>query len=147
MTTQSPEKPIAALVLSLVAGVLILVGSGLMVGYSGPGGHYGGMMGSGFFGMMNGYYGMMNGYYGFMGGYGSGWFFGLAAIGIVSGVIVILGAVMLYNDPGRLAAWGTLILVFSVISLLGMGGFFLGAALGVAGGILAITWRRNGARP
>jgi len=50
---------------------------------------------------------------------------------------------MLYNSkPAQASAWGTLVLVFSVVSLLGMGGFFLGAILGIVGGILALTWKR-----
>jgi len=146
MTGPTPEKPIASFVLSLVAGVLILVGSGAMAGYSGQGSQYGEMMG-GYYGTMSGYYGMMNGYYGFMGGYGSGWFFAQSAIGVVSGIIVILGAIMLYSGAGRLTTWGTLIIVFSAVSLLGMGGYFIGATLGVVGGILAITWKRDAVRP
>ena len=134
------EKPTAAFVLSLIAGLLILAGSGLAMGFSGqPSYYYGGMMG--------GYTGMMNGYYGMMGGYGSGWFFALAAIGAVSGIIVILGAVMVYNQAGTASTWGTLILVFSLVSFLGMGGFFLGAVLGVVGGIMAITWKQEASRP
>lgn len=128
------EKPTAAFVLSLIAGLLILAGSGLTMGFSGqPSYYYGGMMG--------GYTGMMNGYYGMMGGYGSGWFFGLAAIGLISGVIVLVGAAMIYNNPGKVAGWGALILAFSIVSLFGMGGFFIGAILGVVGGILSLTWK------
>ena len=107
----------------------------MMYGFSGPR-YYGGMMG--------GYYGMMNGYYGMMGGYGSGWFFALAAIGAVSGIVVIIGAIMVYNRTGSLFAWGTLMIVFSLVSLFGMGGFFLGSVLGVVSGILALTWKPGG---
>ncbi len=83
--------------------------------------------------MMGGYYGMMQGY-----GFG-GWFYALAAIGLVSGVIILIGAIMVYTQPGRASTWGVLILVFSLVSFFGMGGFFLGAILGVVGGILAMT--------
>lgn len=133
------ERPTAAFVLSLIAGLLILAGSGLAMGSSGqPSYYYGGMMG--------GYAGMMNGYYGMMGGYGSGWFYGLAAIGLISGVIVLAGAVMIYNNPGKASGWGTLILAFSIVSLFGMGGFFIGAVLGVVGGSLALTWKPDQGR-
>lgn len=132
--TAETQRPTTSFVLSLIAGILILAGSGLGMGLSGrPSYYYGGMMG--------GYAGMMNGYYGMMGGYGSGWFFGLAAIGIISGLLVLVGALMIYNDPGKVAGWGTLILVFSIVSLFGMGGFFIGAVLGLVGGILALTWK------
>ena len=33
------------------------------------------------------------------------------------------------------------VLVFSIISFVGMGGFVLGALLGIAGGALALSWR------
>ncbi len=134
--TQATEnaRPDAAFVLSLVAGLLILAGSGLAMGMSGrPYYSYGGMMG--------GYAGMMNGYYGMMGGYAGGWFFGLAAIGLVSGIVLIVGAIAMYINTRSTATWGAVILIFSIASLLGMGGFFVGAALGVAGGALALTWK------
>ena len=138
MATQTGERPTASFVLSLIGGLLILGGSGIMFGFSGPG-NYGGMMG--------GYYGFMNRYYGMMGGYGGGWFSGLAAVGIVSGIMVILGAIMVYNETASTSTWGSLILVFSIAGLLGTGGFFIGAILSVVGGILALTWRRETARP
>jgi len=34
-----------------------------------------------------------------------------------------------------------MIFAFSIVSLFGMGGFFVGSILGVLGGILAITWK------
>jgi len=132
MATLAGDKPVAPFVLSLIAGALILIGSGATMGFSNPR-YYGGMM--------QGYYGMMNGYYGMMGGYGSGWFLGLAAIGVVSGIVVILGAIMAYNETARISLWGTLILAFSLVGLFGMGGFFLGAILSVVGGVLALTWK------
>ena len=133
-------RPLAGFVLSLVAGVLILAGGATMLGYvSGP---YGGMMGG--YSMMGGYGGsMMNGYYGMMmQGFG-GWFYGFAVVGIAAGVLVLFGAIMMYNRPRQVSMWGTLILVFSAVSLFGAGGFFVGAVLGIVGGILALTWREN----
>jgi len=104
------------------------------------------------------YGGMMNGYWGYggmMGGYGNGWaygpgfgmmrgyvgMFGLA--GILFGIIVIVGAVMLYNNPTQNSKWGLVILIFSVLSIFGsaMGGFGVGLILGIIGGILALTWK------
>ncbi len=64
-----------------------------------------------------------------------------AIIGIVSGVIVLVGAVMLSSHLDRNASWGTVILIFSAVGLLGGGGFLVGSLLGILGGILAITWR------
>ncbi len=91
-------------------------------------------------GMMSGYYGMMNGYYGMMGGYG-GWSYGAAALGSISGIVVLLGAVMICTRPSSTPTWGAVVLIFSILSLLGMGGFFVGAVLGVVGGAVALTWR------
>lgn len=126
------DRPVAPFILSLIAGLLILVGGGMMVSLARfP--FFGGMMG--------GYYGTMSGYYGMMGGYGGGWFYGFSVIGIISGILVLMSAIMLYNEPGRAYTWGVLILVFSVLSFFGMGGFMLGALLGVVGGTLALMWR------
>jgi len=86
------------------------------------------------FGMMRGYRGMMGNIgisYGFMGV--------LSLIGIVSGILVIIGAVMLSFHPAERMAWGTIIIVFSVISFLGMGGFLIGAILGIIGGAFALA--------
>ena len=66
---------------------------------------------------------------------------GLGAFGLVSGAIVVASGVMLQASPNRLRIWGVLILVFSVLSLLGTGGFVVGAILGIAGGIKALTWK------
>ena len=148
MTTQATatdqvvlERPTAPFVLSLIAGMLILAGSGTVMMTSFPVGGspypYGGMMGGYYGGMMGGYYGMMHGF-----GFDGGWFYGLGAIGIVSGIIILLSALMIYNQPAKTATWGALILAFSIVSLFGMGGFFFGAILGVIGGILALTWKK-----
>lgn len=129
------EKPETAFALSLVGGILMLLGGGIssmwfMFGGIGTGG----MMGT-FGGMMGGYQGMMGSL-----GFSSGWMIGLTLIGLVSGILVIVGAAMLNARPAEHASWGTVILIFSVISFLGMGGFFIGAVLGIIGGAFAISW-------
>jgi len=125
------ERPTAAFILSLVAGVFIILGGGMtslfgygFMGMMGRNGSWGGMMGPGF-GMMGFAFGMM----GFL--------------GLIFGVIVIISALMLNSKPQEHTTWGTLILIFSVISLFGsaMGGFGIGLILGIIGGILAITWK------
>ena len=135
------EKPTTAFVLSLIGGIFILLGGGMMS-----------MMGSyGSGGMMNGYWGyggMMGGYgwgygpgFGIMRGYGFSGIFGIA--GVLFGVVVVVGALMLYNKPVDHTKWGTVILIFSVLSIFGsaMAGFGLGLILGLIGGILALTWK------
>ncbi len=135
------EKPIAGYILSLTAGVLILVGSGMMMFWvSGSSPYWGGMIG----GMMNRWQGMMSGWQAMMRSTGIGtWFWGISLLGFVSGIVVILGAFMLYSQPRQAATWGSLILIFSLLSFLGMGGFFIGAVLGLVGGLLAVTWRSS----
>lgn len=140
VTDKVTERPIPAFILSLIAGLIILAGSGavMMTSFPTDGSpyYYGGMMGGYYGRMMGGYYGVMNGL-----GFGGGWFHGLGAIGIISGIIILSGAIMLYNRPAEVSMWGALVLAFSIVSFFGMGGFFLGAILGVVGGILALTWK------
>jgi hypothetical protein len=87
--------------------------------------------------------GMMGGFNGRMGGFGNllGLMEGYSLVGLVAGIVVLVGALMLNSRPTEHSTWGTIIVVFSVISLVGMGGFFIGAALGIAGGALALSWR------
>ena len=131
--TLAGERPVASSALSLMAGLLVLGGSAMVTSLSSGLPRYGGMMGGYYYGgMMGGYYGMMQGF-----GIGGGWFYGLAAIGILSGIVILVGAIMIYNQPARASTWRTLVLAFSIVSLFGMGGYFLGAAIGV----LVASWR------
>ena len=144
------ERPQIAFILSLIGGILILLGGGvssiwfMFGGFSMGGmmGGFGGMMG-GFQGMMGGFQGMMGGFQGMMGSLGIpfGFMSGFFLIGLVSGVIITIGSVMLNARPSEHNAWGMIILVFSIISLLGMGGFLVGAILGIVGGALALSWK------
>ncbi|MEM2996750.1 MAG: hypothetical protein QW639_02685 [Candidatus Bathyarchaeia archaeon] len=127
----SEERPTIAVVLSLIGGVLILLGSTMrfimpMYGWMG--------------------YGMMGGFNHMMGSPWNPFVFmgGLWLIGLVSGVLVIIGAAMLNARPAEHYAWGTIILVFSAISFLGMGGLLIGAILGIIGGVLALTFKPAG---
>jgi uncharacterized membrane protein len=70
-----------------------------------------------------------------------GYMSGLSIIGLVAGIVVTTGAIMLNARAKDRATWGIIILVFSIISLLGMGGFYIGALLGIAGGALALSLR------
>jgi hypothetical protein len=65
----------------------------------------------------------------------------MGVLGLVSGVIVLVSAVMLLANVGERRTWGVLILVFSVLSFLGLGGFIVGAILGIVGGILTLRWK------
>ncbi|MCW4033547.1 MAG: DUF6114 domain-containing protein [Candidatus Bathyarchaeota archaeon] len=128
------EKPTTAYILSLIAGILMLLGGGM--------GTYTGMMGgtySNFYGMMGGR--SMMGGYNMMGSPSWGYGMGFGIIGLIFGILVIFGAIMLDSKPKEHKTWGTLILIFSILSIFGgMGGFGIGMILGIIGGALAISW-------
>ena len=70
---------------------------------------------------------------------GLGGLYGL--VGVISGAIIIYGAVQLKAHPYQHGTWGIVILVFSLVSWVGaFGGFFLGFILAFIGGILALVW-------
>lgn len=129
------DKPTAAFILSLIAGVFMLLGGGMMTMIGSWVGRYGyGMMGR-----FGGWGGMMGTGFGMMGlGFGV-----LGVLGLVFGVIVIVSALMLNSKPEQHQTWGSLIVLFSVLSIFGsaMGGFGVGLILGLIGGVLAITWK------
>jgi hypothetical protein len=119
---QRSEQPTAAFVLSLLAGLWMLAAGGMMGGWGGGG-------------MMGGWHGMG----GWMSGRGMGnfgvwwpWF------GVFAGIIVLVGAVMLYVRPEQRRSWGVVILVASALNIfLGMMGLLAGT-LGLVGGVLAL---------
>jgi len=69
----------------------------------------------------------------------------LGGFGLVSGMIVLISGVMLRGNPSQRSVWGVLILVFSVLSFFGFGGFIVGAIVGTIGGIMALTWKPSSA--
>ena len=135
------RKLTTAIIISLVAGILIILGS-----------IYTTMWG---IGMMGGGYGwMMGGLGGMMGQPAYGAMAGTWILGLISGIIVLISAVMLKIRPGEgtqglracCIMWGSMILIFSIVSLFGgsMGGFLVGAILGIIGGALALSIRPKG---
>ena len=65
----------------------------------------------------------------------------MGGFGLVSGAIVLVSATMLLARGGTRRTWGILVLVFSVLSFIGRGGFVLGAILGIAGVVLTLRWK------
>ena len=124
----SQETPLTAFILSLIGGAFILVSGFALSLWSLYGGPW-------FNGMMRGM--TMMGRFGFP----SNLMVGFELVGLISGVLVVIGAIMMRVHPGEHVAWGTIVLVFSITSFLGMGGFIIGALLGIAGGALALSWR------
>ncbi|MGZ4942032.1 MAG: DUF4064 domain-containing protein [Halobacteriota archaeon] len=136
MANETNEEVNAAFLLSLIGGLFILIGGlvALVIGMYGA------------FGMGYGYMGSMMGR--MMGGFGPVWVFGgatiiaVSIIGIASAVVVIYGAFSVRDRPTARTTWGALILAFSLVSLLSLGGFLVGAILGILGGILAMVGNR-----
>ena len=126
------NRPTLAVILSLIGGIFMLLGGAMFYFFIYTG-----------FDMTGMYRGMMDGYWGMMGNFGFpfGFMMNFSLIGLVSGVLLIISAVMLNVRPSEHSIWGIIVLVFSVISLLGMGGFFVGAILGIIGGAFALSWR------
>jgi len=121
----------AAFILSLIGGIVIVIGSVIEALFLSFGSYNGTYYGMGP-GMMRGY-----GFY----GYGSGWMTGFSLIAMVFGILVVIGAIMLNARPAENITWGIVVLVFSVASFIGMGGYFIGAILGIAGGAIALSYR------
>jgi hypothetical protein len=125
----SSQKPETAFILSLIGGILMLFGGLAYSSWLGNGGSY-------FGGMMGGSNGMMDGFGSMLGSME-----GYSLVSLVAGIVVLVSALMLNSRPTEHLTWGIIIVVFSAISLLGMGGFFVGAALGIAGGAMALSCR------
>lgn len=108
-----PRNPRAdlAFIFGLVGGILILVTVLIFFPFFGGLGYYGPFL------------------FGFIG----------VIATIVSGVLIIVGAAMVFRTPENGILWGIIMIVFASLSLLGLGGFFLGMALATTGGALAIV--------
>ena len=129
MSTQA--RPSIAFMLSLIGGIFIVLGSlfsFLMYSFWETWG----------WGMMGPW--MMGGY-----GFPYGFMWGFSLVALVAGLIVIVGGIMLQARPEEHMLWGILVLIFSIVSFVGMGGFMIGALLGIAGGALALSWRPRSA--
>lgn len=127
-----------AYIVSGLGGLIILVTSILNVvwfSYGAPDfGGYGGYM-----------RGVINGYHDFMGSYSSSYGFlaSISLVAVICGVIVLMGAIMLRVQPHQHTSWAIVIIVFSAISFVGMGGYFIGALLGIVGGAFTLSIRQT----
>lgn len=125
------QKPDAAFVLSLLSGVFVILGSIICAFWWDADYPMSWMEG-----MMHGWENnarMWN-----IGGLA----YAITALGIVFGIIILVSSVMLYVNPKQHQLWGSLIIVFSVLSILScMGGMGIGVILGIVGGALGIVWK------
>jgi hypothetical protein len=118
------EKPTKAFILSLIAGILILSNTVLI-----------GVAARWFPGMIPTLPGSSAN--------DTTVLYRLAAVGLIFGVLVLLGAIMLHIKPVNKKAWGIMIVVFSIPSVVTGGGFIIGFILGIIGGALALSRKPN----
>ena len=125
-----------AYVLSLIGGLIVLVVSILNLAWFGAGASFLGGYGS----YMRG---MMDGYHNFMGNYANstGFFAGISIVSLICGIIIVVAAVMLWVQPQAHIIWAVVIVVFSAVSFVGMGGYFIGAILGIIGGAISLSYK------
>ena len=62
----------------------------------------------------------------------------IAVISLICGALILFAAIMLRIKPENKKAWGILIIVFSIPSVITEGGFIVGFLLGIIGGALAL---------
>ncbi len=134
---EETDVTVAAVMLSLIAGVVIIADSISALAFAAPALHYGSTQ---YFSGLPYYYwfgpyvfGLGNMYY----------FYTFAFVNLVCGLAISAGAGMMYFRPGRATLWGTVILAFSVIGFIGVGNFFITQFLGVIGGVLGIAYGRH----
>jgi len=60
-------------------------------------------------------------------------------IPMISGIMVIIGAIMMSKRSHEATIWGIVVIVFSVLGLTGMGLAILGSILGIIGGAIALS--------
>jgi hypothetical protein len=101
------EKPTAAFALSLIGGILQLLAGIVIAAVFAAVGFW---------------------------TFGAGWVIALlGGYELVIGLITIVGAVMMYDNPSSAHTWGIVILILSIISGLNI--------FSLIGGILGIVWR------
>lgn len=133
---ESNQGLTAAYALSLAGGVIVLITGIVGLLWFGSGGP----AWTGFGGWMRS---MMQGYHGFGGGGQYGLFSVVSILGLISGGVMTSGAILLRNRPRDSIIWGVLVLVFALVSFADMGGYFIGAILGIVGGALALSYRAS----
>ncbi len=126
MSSQSMHT--TAFILSLIGGIVIIIGSLIAAFLSVFGNPYGTYYGMG--------PGMMTSF-----GFNSGWYLPFSMAAIVFGIAVLIGAIMLNARPAENITWGIIVLIFSIASFIGMGGYMIGAIMGIADGAIALSYR------
>lgn len=115
------EKPTAGFVLGLIGGIFILLNALLLIAAAAI---VSGL--SGIPGMPAGASDIVTIY---------------AAIGLIFALLVLVGSALMYMRPAQHVAWGVVVLLFSLFSIIIGGGFIIGLILGLVGGILGIVFK------
>ena len=71
----------------------------------------------------------------------------LAAFGVILGMLIVVFGILMFVKPGSAKALGVVVLILSVASILLGGGFFIGLVLGLIGGILGIVFKPTPTAP
>jgi hypothetical protein len=58
----------------------------------------------------------------------------IVAIGLICGALVLFGAIMILSRPVKTKTWGSIVIIFSILSVITGGGFLIGIILGIIGG-------------
>lgn len=104
-------RPVAAGIVTILGGLFILVG-GAVVALVG---------------------GIISAFLGF--------FSGLWLIGLFVGALTCLIGLLMMAVPSAHAVWGSLAILFALVSLpFALGGFVVGFLLAIVGGVLALRW-------
>jgi hypothetical protein len=114
------ERPTKAFNLTLIAGILIII-NGMLLG----------VVAKWFIGIMPTLPGST--------GNDPTFLIELAAVGLVFGILVLLGALMLHLKPENKKTWGAMAIVFSIPTVIMGGGFIIGFILGIIGGKIAFS--------
>jgi hypothetical protein len=121
------EKPTAAFVLSLIAGILILLCGIFMIAARA-------IIGMALPWIRETRPAMI--------GYIRGMMTIMGLPGLIFGIIAIIGAFMIRSEEqGRVKAGSVMVLISSILSIFSGMGFVLGLVLGIVGGILGLTWK------
>src|SRR5437763_17190096 len=65
----------------------------------------------------------------------------IGIVGVIFGLIVIIGGVMLNQNPASHTMWGVIILILSIVDFPGAGGLGIGSFLAFIGAILALVYK------
>jgi hypothetical protein len=132
LTNARRGRPVAAFILSIVGGILIF-----LAGASRPF-VVGAAFNSGSPFLFRLYYNVILDL-----NFQSGFNYDSSIIGTVSGIVIIVASIATLVHPRRASEWGVVVLVFSFVSLIGLGGFFFGAVLSILGGAVALVWTKG----